>query len=88
MGAHSLIVIAAEEGIETCCLCSLRYGEKLAITGTLLWFGKDAEFHAFTLLRGRVQPIMVRYAQCFGEASEMSLGEHGNVGTNGKGALG
>lgn len=88
MCAHALVMVTAEEGIEARCLCCLSNGKKLAITGTLLWFGKDAEFHALTLLRGRVQPIMVRNAQCLGEASEMSLGEHGNVGANGKGALG
>lgn len=59
MCAHALVVVTAEEGIEASRLCCLRYGKKLAVTGALLWFGKDAEFHAFTLLRRRVQPIMV-----------------------------
>jgi hypothetical protein len=44
-------MIAAEERIETCALSCLRNGKKLAVTGALLWFGKNAEFHAFTLLR-------------------------------------
>ncbi|MGC0329021.1 hypothetical protein RKD23_002011 [Streptomyces sp. SAI-170] len=44
---HLEVVVGAEEGVEAEVFRGLGHGEEGVVGGALLWFGEDAEIHAF-----------------------------------------